>query len=128
MVPADWSHPKDEKGCYIPMLEHFNYNEEEVLEGLKDGWLTDDPPNYGCDVMPQWDATERTHMQLYETTSEGTPLGPVFDNLDDLCEWAADNATTFGPHTASAAEWKEMLGRGHVYHREQQGNNVLYFS
>jgi hypothetical protein len=62
-------------------------------------------------------------FQLWETTSEGSPVSPVFPSLDALCAWAADNASTFGSHKATAAEWKEMLDGGLVSHRE--GNMVF---
>lgn len=119
-VPASWEHPKDKRGYYIPLHTHFPYNEDEVAEGLTDGWLDADEPNYGIGLMPTWDASEATHFQLYETTTEGTPLGPVFDNLDALCEWAAENATVFANFKASAEEWRRMLDDGMVYH--QSGN------
>lgn len=47
--------------------------------------------------------------QLWETTSEGSPVTPVFDTLDALCEYAADNCTTFGSSRVSVAEWRRML-------------------
>jgi len=56
--------------------------------------------------------------QLWETTSEGTPQSPVFKTLDELCEWCADNATTFADYTATASEWKQMLSEGIVHHTE----------
>jgi hypothetical protein len=62
-------------------------------------------------------------FQLWETTSEGSPISPVFASLYDLCEWAADNATTFGKEKATAVHWREMLDAGFVCHAE--GNNVF---
>ena len=56
--------------------------------------------------------------QLWETTSEGSPSSPVFATLDELCVWCAENATTFASYTATAEEWKQMLGDGMVYHQE----------
>lgn len=56
--------------------------------------------------------------QLWETTSEGSPISPVFQSLALLCAWCADNATVFGSHRASAERWHEMLTAGHVYHKE----------
>ena len=47
----------------------------------------------------------------------------MFETLDALCEWAAENATTFGPFKASAENWREMLSDGIVYH--QEGNNIF---
>jgi hypothetical protein len=56
--------------------------------------------------------------QLWETTSEGSPISPVFASLDELCTWAAENANTFGSNKASAAKWKSMLEEGFVCHQE----------
>lgn len=53
-VPANWEHPKDTDGNYIPMFEHFPYPAEEIKEGLQVGWLKNEPPYYGVAVMPQW--------------------------------------------------------------------------
>jgi hypothetical protein len=60
--------------------------------------------------------------QLWSTTSEGSPVSPVFASLDALCAWAEDNATTFADFTATKEEWREMLDGGVVHHRE--GNNI----
>jgi hypothetical protein len=62
-------------------------------------------------------------FQLWETTSEGSPVSPVFTSLDELSEWCADNATTFGSSRASKESWKEMLGDGIVHH--QEGNMIF---
>jgi hypothetical protein len=119
-VPEDWEHPKDEQGQYIPLLDSFPYTEEEIQEGLEDGWLDASKPNYGVELMPQWSERERTHIQLYETTSEGTPISPVFpvSEIDALCVYAAEHCTVFADFTATAAEWKAMLWEGFVHHRE----------
>jgi hypothetical protein len=112
-VPADWKHPKNDEGHYLPMHKHFPYNEEKVQEGLKDGWLKDEPPNYGCDVMPQWPASERTHLQMYETCSEGTPISPVMETPKKLARWLADNgASANGSSTASYEAWLATIKRG----------------
>lgn len=72
------------------------------------------------DDRPAQEAWERTDppegegYQLWETTSEGSPISPVFATLDELCEYAQDNCTVFGGSTATAAEWKSMLDAGFV--------------
>lgn len=62
-------------------------------------------------------------FQLWEDTSEGSPISKVYKTLDELCEWAANNATVFGDHKASQAEWRRMLDDGLVCH--QEGNMVF---
>lgn len=56
--------------------------------------------------------------QLWEDTTEGSPVSPVFANLDELCQWCEAGATTFGSARATAAEWKKMLDEGFVIHVE----------
>ena len=56
--------------------------------------------------------------QLWNTTSEGSPISPVFETLDELCEWAETNATTFAYFTATKEQWKKMLDKNFVYHEE----------
>jgi hypothetical protein len=61
--------------------------------------------------------------QLWETTSEGSPQSPVFASLDELCEWCAENATTFADYTTTADEWKRMLEDDMVIHQE---GNIIF--
>lgn len=73
-----------------------------------------------------WEAEEPPvgdGYQLWENTTEGSPQSPVFSTMDELCEWSAENASTFGGYTASAEEWKKMLSEGMVYH--QEGNIIM---
>lgn len=72
------------------------------------------------EVKTQYETWERSEppkgdgFQLWQTTSEGSPVSPVFKTLEDLCEWCARNATTFGYDRASAAEWRRMLDANFV--------------
>jgi hypothetical protein len=112
-VPENWEHPKDENGYYIPMHERFVYNAAEIKEGLREGWLSGDPPYYGVAVMPQWPDAERTHLQMYEDTTEGTPISPVMDTPENLARWLADNrASAFGRDTATYEQWLATIKRG----------------
>ena len=61
--------------------------------------------------------------QLWENTSEGSPVSPVFKTLDELCEWAEINATTFGRSKATKDKWKQMLDDDFVCHKE--GNAIF---
>lgn len=51
------------------------------------------------------------------------PVSPVFESLDELCEWCEENATTFGDFKASKEKWKEMLEKDFVCH--EQGSAVF---
>lgn len=75
------------------------------------------------DAWKEYDPPKGEGFQLWETTSEGSPISPVFKTLDELCSWAAEHGTTFADNKATAAQWKKMLGDGLVYH--QEGNAVF---
>jgi hypothetical protein len=47
--------------------------------------------------------------QLWETTSEGSPVSPVFATAEELATWCESNATTVGDGRASRAEWLKMF-------------------
>lgn len=57
-------------------------------------------------------------FQLWETTSEGSPITPVFATLDELCAYAAEHCTTFADFKTTAAQWREMLEANFVRHSE----------
>jgi len=40
--------------------------------------------------MPEWPEAERTHFQMYETQSLGTPLSPPFASIEDLARWLTE--------------------------------------
>lgn len=122
-VPANWEHPKDADGRYIPLFDGAKFAkrvaswDEEAAkwaEGFRSNFngawvpLTDeqkgkpyaswdgerpDPKDY----MPLWRDEERTHLMMYEDTSEGTPIRPAFATAEELARWLADNdASWFG--------------------------------
>lgn len=63
--------------------------------------------------MPDWPESERTHLQMYEDTTEGTPISPVMKTAEELARWLADNnASSFGDHTATYDQWLTMIKRG----------------
>lgn len=91
-------------------------------DGTGDKWATPELKK----AHEEWEPTEPPEgpgYQLWETTSEGSPVSPVFESLDALCEWAAEHATTFADCKATAEEWKKMLDDGFVYARS--GNNMF---
>lgn len=61
--------------------------------------------------------------QLWETTSEGSPISPVFETLEALCEWCEDNATVFADIKVSKERWFDMLSDNYVMHKE---GNVVF--
>lgn len=78
----------------------------EEIERLHDVWVDEEPPT-------------GPGFQLWETTSEGSPVSPVFSSLEDLCVWCESNATTFGSAKTTKEEWKKMLGEDFVHHTER---------
>lgn len=61
--------------------------------------------------------------QLWETTTEGSPVSPVFATLDELCAWCETNATVFADCKATKDEWKKMLTEDCVIYKE---GNMLF--
>ena len=73
----------------------------------------DGPRPVESDYMPDWPMAERTHWQMYETTTEGTPISPIFATAEDLARWLADTgASAFGSYIATYEEWLATIMRG----------------
>lgn len=102
----------------------------------RNGYESTCPHCGGSGLVWQTDEVKRLHeawepiepptgegYQLWETTSEGSPKSPVFATFDALCEWCADNATTFADYKATKEEWAKMLGDDFVCHKE--GNVIM---
>lgn len=108
-VPKGWEHPADERGHYKPLYDH-DY-EEKAQEWLKNSaeweagthpdlvedpelkhkyahfWEWDGSPPEKEYYRPAWKPEEMTHYQMYETVSEGTPVSPVYETLEELERW-----------------------------------------
>lgn len=136
-VPKNWEHPKDENGNYIPLLKSFAerhadwVKQKEMWEkGLRDdfngGWkpIEDkykhmtfeewdgNEPQRG-DYMPEWSESEKTYFQMYEDTTEGTPISPVMESAESLARWLADNnVSAFADMTASYESWLKTILAG----------------
>ena len=67
------------------------------------------------DYMPAFAPGTATHCQMYETTSEGTPISPVFATPEELARWLTDNGTSaFGDTTASYEGWLRVAKGGYA--------------
>jgi hypothetical protein len=133
-VRGDWQHPKEWKAGvrgleerYKPLFPGENYRRrvdewDEECAKWKAGWRPehcDDPESQAMyyeqwagqrphrdDYMPDWPTEQRTHLMMYEDTSEGTPISPAFKTPEELARWLADNgASAFGDMTASYEQW-----------------------
>lgn len=131
-VPKDWEHPKRANGRYQPLfgysfskcLDDWERNKIKWDEGLMDdykgGWKEKTEDALSCesfenwygkkpiqsDYMPEWPEKERTHYQMYEDTTEGTPISPVMESPEELAQWLVDNnASAFADETATYEGW-----------------------
>lgn len=109
-VPKDWQHPKNEDGRFKPLMDGYISDAKEFMEMAAKEGLQEAVEYMGCpdknDYMPDWTEEERTHLMMYEDTSEGTPISPAFQTPEELARWLADNeASSFGSSTATYEQW-----------------------
>jgi hypothetical protein len=82
-VTANWQHPRDIDGDFIPMLEP---QMGDLMKGVRD------------------------HFQMYETTTEGTPKSPVFAQAEELAQWLEDHEIpVFGDSLATREQWLKII-------------------
>lgn len=117
-VPKDWKHPK-ENGKYQPLWGGLYSKELVAFEALqKEKGLQEALDNHGKapnkdEYMPEWPENEKTHIQMYEDTSEGTPISPVMDAPEALAQWLVDNkASAFADETATYDQWLSTIKSG----------------
>lgn len=82
-MPPGWEHPRDEHGRHIPLFDRNAGPHGEIDEELPAA--ADRAP-----AMPRWAPEEATCHQVYENVTEGTPVSPVFDSVDDVRDWLVD--------------------------------------
>lgn len=81
--------------------------------------------NYGCPDFEKYKGPPKGDgFQLWETTSEGSPMSPVFGTLDELCSWCEENATVFAEIKKTKDEWKKMFQEDFV--RAEIGNAIFF--
>ncbi|ORL48623.1 Hypothetical protein (plasmid) [Pseudomonas putida] len=115
-VPANWQHPSDGnfpdgKPRFDPLfsanrfisraaqwdedatkweLGEFPEEADDNDRALSfEEW--DGPRPNPDDYMPLWPESECTHFMMYELSTEGTPISPAFETLEELATWLADN-------------------------------------
>jgi hypothetical protein len=127
-VPKDWQHPRMENRNRYQPLENSSYEEakQEWITGFIEWHIEGNPEDEGCDYweycgnppdrnyhMPDWDESERTHYQMYENTTEGTPISPVMETPEELARWCADNrVSAFADMTADYEHWLRVAKGG----------------
>ena len=147
-VPADWQHPKDDNGRYVPLMDGDDYQRRgdewdegnaKWAQGLRDdysgGWkaLEDDEKDLSYDewagprpYMPVWKPEEKTHIMMYEDTSEGTPISPAFKEPEELARWLTDNeASAFGSSTATYEQWLATVKAGWAVSGVMIGGKIM---
>ncbi len=71
--------------------------QDPVTQVASDAWAPTEPP-----TGDGW--------QMWETTSEGSPISPVFATPEALARWLADtNASALGSRGASYDAWLSMI-------------------
>lgn len=144
-VPADWQHPKQHVPDYVagriveiykPLYPGEQYQPsvdewDDECAKWKAGWRPDhfdDPESrvmcyeqwagqrpHRDDYMPNWPADQLTHLMMYETTSEGTPISPAFETPEELARWLSDNnASAFAGMPASYESWLRVAQGGYA--------------
>lgn len=68
------------------------------------------------DEADAWESTpppDGVGYQMWENTSEGSPISPVFETPEQLARWLADTrASAMGASTASYADWLATINAG----------------
>lgn len=148
-VPARWEHPKNPEGKYIPLLggsfsadlaewhKEKSKWDEGFISDYSGGWKPkDDGMDYPyedwsgkCpeeeDYMPDWPEDQRTHFQMYEDTSEGTPISPPMETPESLARWLVGNkASAFAGMTATYDQWLSTIKRGFAPSMVMQDNQL----
>lgn len=87
-VPLNWQHPKDESGNHIPLFDsressggkYMISEVEELVE--EDGVNPKELPSW---FMPTFSGVAKEDMGicLYEVTTEGTPVSPVYPDTEE---------------------------------------------
>lgn len=117
-VPSDWKHPLNERtGRPRPLHEGYAkelaaFQKMYAEKGLQETLEYMGAPDIK-DYMPEWSEEQRTHLMMYETCSEGTPISPAFVTPEELASWLADNkASALGYETATYEEWLSTCREG----------------
>ncbi len=118
-VPLDFDYPQG-KVWYGYQIGFCNDEYEEGCERCREFARVMGIPmkTYGYEDIkpcPDWrkhykvDPPTGEGYQLWETTSEGSPVSPVFKAAEDLAAWCEKNATVFADIKVSAKEWLKMF-------------------
>jgi len=118
-VPADWDHPSENlrstplmEGYGATVIEFEAMQKEKGLQEAID-WFGSAPDKNK--YMPDWAEEEKTHYQMYENVSEGTPVSPPMESPEKLAQWLVDNNGDAGAGgTASYKGWLRVANGGYA--------------
>ena len=118
-MPKGFQHPLNETwwGFLLPAIVCQSCKGEgtkcSACEGEGEVYPKVQPPGYALEDyhFGHVEAIERRYgWQMWETTSEGSPISPVCDSPEALARWLADNkASSFGHMTATYEQWLSMI-------------------
>lgn len=95
--------------CIKSKVERLGIDEKcSVCGGDGHIWYSDEIKQLS-ENFERYDPPIGRGYQLWETTSEGSPISPVFDTFFGLCEWLVPNETIFGYEYLSKDQWIEAL-------------------
>lgn len=99
-----------EENCHVCNGKGEFYYSDEIEQAIENFDGYDPPTGEG--------------FQLWENTSEGSPMTPVFESLELLCEYLErENISVFGSNTATKEEWANMIGKDFISY--QRGNLIF---
>jgi hypothetical protein len=104
----------DHGTCVRARAKRFGVDDLKCKEcdGAGEHWANEDAEA----ASEEWERTnppEGDGWQMWETTSEGSPMSPVFATPEELATWLADTGgSTFGSMTADYATWLKMINAG----------------
>lgn len=128
LVPKDWTHPKNASGNFIALFDNYNSEDADDWDEERELWNSKEHDGFieGCefsewagdrpdpdDYLPIWSAEEKTHLMMYETTTEGTPISPAFETPEELAKWLVDNdVSAFGRNKGTYEGWLRVAQGG----------------
>ena len=95
----------------------------EYCNGKGEYWFSEEIEKMSEEIK-NYDPPTGDGYQLWSTTTEGNPMSPVFETLEELCQYLEDeNVSLFGSNTSTKEKWFEMLRDDKVFH--QEGNMIF---
>jgi hypothetical protein len=102
--------PKEENLCSLTFEE-------------RQGWGRPIQEEY----MPEREPEEKTHFQMYETVSLGTPISPIKETQEELEERLIENwVFPFTGKKATYKEWLQDTKDGYCLEFYQNGDNIIF--